>query len=65
MKQLAAATSSRPASTAAIDKSGGAGDDLYDAEDAVFSELSEQHDKAEDGLLAGALQEYVQSTRLD
>ncbi|CBJ25714.1 expressed unknown protein [Ectocarpus siliculosus] len=60
MKQLAAATSSRPASTAAIDETGGGGgDDLYDAEDVVFSELSEQHDKAEDGLLAGMVVEVL------
>ncbi|CAB1096440.1 unnamed protein product [Ectocarpus sp. CCAP 1310/34] len=59
MKQLASATSSRPASTAAIDTSGGGGDDLYDAEEAVFSELSEQHDRAEDGLLAGMVVEVL------
>lgn len=59
MKQLAAATSSRPPSTAAIDESGRGDDDRDNAEEAVFWELSEQHDKAEDGLLAGALEEHT------
>ncbi|CAN0318090.1 unnamed protein product, partial [Ectocarpus fasciculatus] len=65
MKQLAAATSSRLASIAAIDESGGNdGDDdshnvSANVEEVVYSELSDQHDKAEDGLLAGMVVEVL------
>ncbi|CAN0251860.1 unnamed protein product [Ectocarpus sp. 4 AP-2014] len=59
MTQLAAATSSRPASTAAIDESDGGDNGRYDAEEAIFSGLSDQHDKAEDGLLAGMVVEVL------